>query len=127
MTNLARLKVRREFLTVAQGFKSAHHGLVLQARQHTHRPAHENDPSQIKFGLTVTKKIGNAVIRNRVRRRLRALALEELPKGGKRGFDYVLIGRTATITRSYPMLAKDLKTALKRVHDMAAQADLASA
>lgn len=85
-------------------------GIVLQA---AHNPQHEH----IRFGLTVTKKVGNAVVRNRVRRRLRALALAGLPGAGKPGFDYVLIGRVATISRPHAALVKDLETALKRVHD----------
>mgnify|MGYP003779575279 CR=1 FL=1 len=97
-------------------------GLVLQALQ----KKSDDIPEQIRFGLTVTKKVGNAVIRNRVRRRLRALALSILPQLGRGGFDYVLIGRVTTLERSYDELVKDLETALKRVHDMAGKLDFAS-
>ena len=70
----------------------------------------------IRFGLTATKKIGNAVIRNRTRRRLRALAHEILSAHGQPGYDYVLIGRAATKHRTWEGLRTDLRSALKKVH-----------
>ena len=114
MTCLATLKVRRDFLDAAKGLKYVRRGLVLQAVE-------KCDPSDdiIHYGLTVTKKVGKAVTRNRVRRRLRAVANDILPAKGRRGFHYVLIGRITTLDRSYDKLAKDLDTALERVHDMA--------
>lgn len=122
MTSLARLKVRRDFLDAAKGLKFVRHGLVLQALD---KSAHASSHT-IRYGLTVTKKVGNAVIRNRVRRRLRAIAHELLPEKGRSGFDYVLIGRVTTLDRPYDKLAKDLETALERVHDMASQPQFAS-
>lgn len=122
MTRLARLKVRRDFLAAAKGLKFIRRGLVLQALDKTA----DADATDIRYGLTVTKKVGNAVIRNRVRRRLRAVAAELLPQKGKSGFDYVLIGRVTTLDRPYHKLAKDLETALERVHDMANHPEFAS-
>ena len=62
------------------------------------------------------QKIGNAVIRNRTRRRLRALAHEILSAHGQPGYDYVLIGRAATKHRTWEGLRTDLRSALKKVH-----------
>ncbi|MGC6475555.1 MAG: ribonuclease P protein component [Parvibaculales bacterium] len=131
MTQLARLKVRREFLAVAKGHKQVRRGLVLQALARsapdkTKHPAHTPLDPVMRYGLTASKKTGNAVARNRARRRLRALAEEILPKKGKTGFDYVLIARATTQEQSYASLAKDLESALKRVHDAASQNSFAS-
>lgn len=68
-----------------------------------------------RVGFTTSKKVGNAVARNRARRRLRAAVAEVFPRFAKPGHDYVVIGRTETITRNYSLLLQDLKTALKRV------------
>jgi ribonuclease P protein component len=68
-----------------------------------------------RFGITVTKKIGNAVMRNRMKRRLRALAREILPKQGVAGADHVLIGRENGIERDFAMLRSELEAALARV------------
>lgn len=106
------LRVRREFLAVAKGDKQVRRGLVLQARA---RQPDTNDAA-IRFGLTATKKIGNAVIRNRTRRRLRVLAREILSAHGQPGYDYVLIGRAATKHRTWDSLRTDLRSALTQLH-----------
>ena len=119
------LRVRREFLSVAKGDKQVRRGLVLQARQRdVNAKIDLNDASDptsdadtvIRFGLTASKKIGNAVIRNRTRRRLRALAHEILSADGEPGYDYVLIGRAATKHRTWGGLRMDLRSALKKLH-----------
>ena len=119
------LRVRREFLAVAKGDKQVRRGLVLQARQRDVNSKTDldavSDPGSdadtvIRFGLTATKKIGNAVIRNRTRRRLRALAHEILSAHGQPGYDYVLIGRAATKHRTWDGLRTDLRSALKKLH-----------
>lgn len=69
----------------------------------------------VRFGLTASKRVGNAVARNRARRRLRALAGELLPRGGQPGCDYVLIARVATTTRAYADLRRDLDQALAKL------------
>ncbi len=109
---LRRLKRRPEFLSVAKaGISWATPGLVLQARR---RPEPAAGPA-IGVGFTASRKVGNAVARNRARRRLRALAAKILPGAGKPGVDYVLIARGGTLKRPYIALTEDLKTALERV------------
>jgi ribonuclease P protein component len=83
-------------------------GFVLQVRDRA-----DDDPSR-RIGFTVTKKIGNAVIRNRMKRRLRALARELLPTHGIDGSDHVLIGRTGGIERDYATLRDELSRALAK-------------
>lgn len=68
-----------------------------------------------RVGYTVTKKIGGAVVRNRMKRRFRALAREILPASGIPGADHVLIGRSAGIEREFSQLRQDLTKALRRV------------
>jgi ribonuclease P protein component len=113
-----RLKRRAEFLRVAgTGRKWAAPGLVLQAS-----PSVSSAPAPVvaagagpRYGLTVSRKVGGAVVRNRVRRRLRAVAEAILPVHASLGHDYVLIGRAATATRPFGALQEDLTTALRRV------------
>jgi len=122
---LDRLKRRREFLIVAsQGRKWAAPGLILQALPH--QPPQSADasaspvaalsasPSALRVGFTVSRKVGNAVARNRARRRLKAAAEAVLPSQARAAYDYVLIGRQQTMTRSFPALLQDLKTALRK-------------
>ena len=71
----------------------------------------------MRVGFTVTKKIGGAVVRNRMKRRFRALAREILPSEGVSGADHVMIGRAGGIERDYQMLRRDLSGALKRARD----------
>jgi ribonuclease P protein component len=78
------------------------------------RPRDDGD-STMRVGFTVTKKIGNAVVRNRMKRRFRALAREILPEEGVAGADHILIGRAGGIERDYASLAAELKRALKKV------------
>ncbi len=76
----------------------------------------------MRLGITVTKKIGNAVVRNRMKRRFRALARELLPEAGIAGADHVLIGRAGGIERDFAALRADLVKALKRVSPKAVPA-----
>ena len=78
------------------------------------RDRDDGDPLK-RVGFTVTKKIGNAVARNRMKRRLRALAREMIPVHGCPGSDHVMIGRSAGIERDYALLRQDLARALQRV------------
>jgi len=78
------------------------------------RPRQDDDPT-MRVGFTVTKKIGNAVVRNRMKRRFRALARETLPEHGIAGADHVMIGRSGGIERDYESLATELQRALRKV------------
>ena len=101
-----RLKVRTEFLRVAsKGRKTPSSGLVLQALS-------RGDDMPARLGFTVTKKVGNAVVRNRTRRRLRAAAREVLSTTDVRGVDLVLIGRDSTRKRPFRLLIDDFRRAL---------------
>lgn len=103
-----RLKVRAEFLrAAARGRKAAVHGLVLQALA-------RDDTAPLRVGYTVTKKVGNAVIRNRTRRRLREAARLLLAGQSLPGLDLVLIGRDATRGRPFAQLVDDLGRALAK-------------
>ena len=104
-----RLRKRAEFLRVASaGRRAAVHGLVLQAMA-------RGDHAPARLGFTVTKKIGNAVERNRTRRRLREAARLVLRDRPLAGFDLVLIGREATRGRDFADLMDDLRRALGKV------------
>lgn len=102
------LKKRADFLRVAATRRRwATAGLVLQMR------GRGDDDGPMRVGYTVSKKVGNAVERNRVRRRLRAAVREALER--RPGTDYVLVGRRAALTRRWEALLGDLKAAADRV------------
>ena len=108
-----RLKRRAEFLRVAsKGRKAPMPGVVLQALK-------RDDDAPARIGFTVTKKVGNAVVRNRTRRRLKEAArllLAERELGGCAlvGVDLVLIGRDGTRKRDFPALQRDIARALEK-------------
>ena len=126
MAALERLKRRPEFLRVAATRrKYVAPGLILQARR---RDAPGSAPGQAggavpgdagptppRVGFTVSRKVGNAVARNRARRRLRAAADQVMPSHAAGGEDYVLIGRAGTLTRPFADLVTDLEAGLKRL------------
>jgi ribonuclease P protein component len=104
-----RLKQRAEFLRVAsRGRKAAVHGLVLQALA-------RGDDGPARIGFTVTKKVGNAVVRNRTRRRLKEAARLVLRERAVAGVDLVVIGRDSTRARPFTELMDDLHRALAKV------------
>ena len=135
MPIIGRLRTRPDFLKVAaEGAKWVTPGLILQARRRP-PPATANtgvggtgvagtgkatarepiEEDEVRVGFTVSRKVGNATKRNRARRRLRAAAREVFPELGRRGCDYVLIGRARTLDRPYAELVEDLRQALGRV------------
>ena len=85
--------------------------MVLQAARHHEVPGIDG----VRVGFTVTKKVGNAVVRNRIKRRLRAVAQEIIPEYAENGWDLVLIGRNATKDRKYEDLRQDLYNSLGKV------------
>jgi ribonuclease P protein component len=106
---MQRLKLRRDFLAAARGKSCALPGVVVQMHA-------REDEDAARIGFTVTKKLGNAVTRNRIKRRLRAAASQALPELVRDGHDYVLIGRQGTIARDFGALKGDLHTAFQRFH-----------
>jgi ribonuclease P protein component len=107
---LAGLQHRRDFLAAAKAAKAVTNSLILQDRR-------RNDSSDaIRVGFTASKKVGNAVARNRAKRRMRALARDLIPENGRAGHDYVLIARKdATTDFPYEVLRADLLRALDRI------------
>jgi ribonuclease P protein component len=103
-----RLRRRPEFLRVAaSGKKSAIGGVVLQALK-------RGDDGPVRLGFTVTRKVGNAVVRNRTRRRLKEAARLVLRNRPVQGADLVLIGRDSTRKRDFQALQDDIRRALDR-------------
>ena len=111
---LSTMTRRADFLAAARARRASMPGFLLQARQ---RPAEAGGADAVRVGFTCSKKVGNAVARNRAKRRLRALARAVLASRGRAGWDYVLIGReTATASLDFAQMHRDLSAALDRVH-----------
>jgi ribonuclease P protein component len=109
MMAISRLKRRPEYLRVAaSGLKAASPGLVLQARK-------QDKAGNMRVGFTATRRVGGAVVRNRAKRRLRAVAEEVMASEAAPHCDYVLIARQSTHNRPYGALVRDLTGALKRL------------
>lgn len=106
---LETLRVRSDFLSVqGSGKKWVSHGLILQVK--------ENGLNGVRVGYTVSKKTDkSAVRRNRIKRRLRAVAADVLSAEAALGHDYVLVGRPLTATRPYETLLQDLRWCLKKM------------
>lgn len=104
-----RLRQRADFLAAATGPRAPVSGFVLQARQ-------RKEPGSARVGFTVSKKVGNSVERNRVKRRLREI-VRLAPQGRiQAGYDYVLVGRRAALDLPFERMAQDFERALNRVH-----------
>ena len=115
---IERLKQRADFLAAARGTKASASAFVLQ----TH-PRQDTGPA--RFGFTVAKKVGNAVERNRVRRRLREM-VRASAVAARRGHDYVVIGRRAALALPFPQLLAEFERALRHLHQRIARRQLQS-
>jgi len=100
---------RADFLKAAKASKASTPAFILQARK--------TGSDKMRVGFTCSKKVGNAVARNRAKRRLREIARLVLPDAGRTGYDYVLIGRAdATASRDFAQMQRDLAQALTKIH-----------
>ncbi|TQV83281.1 ribonuclease P protein component [Denitrobaculum tricleocarpae] len=116
---IGRLKTRPEFLKVAASrCKWVAPGLILQVLQRGSTGQSSDHSAQsgtgLRVGFTVSRKVGNAVKRNRARRRLRAVVDEVMPELGRPDHDYVVIGRGSTLTRDFEDLKSDLRVSIAR-------------
>jgi ribonuclease P protein component len=103
------IRKRADFLAANSGKRTTTPGFILLVRDRQ-----DCDPA-MRVGFTVTRKIGGAVVRNRMKRRFRALAREILPARGFAGSDHVMIGRAKGVERDFAMLRADLAGALDRL------------
>lgn len=103
------LTKRADFLAANKGLRNARAGFVLLTRP--------NGGEGVRFGVTVTKKIGNAVVRNRMKRRFRELLRAALPGKGLPDHDHVLIGRAGGVERDFQTMADELDKALSRASE----------
>lgn len=114
LSEVLRLKKRREFQAVAaSGQKVVTTSMVVQVCF----PDAVSDGSAVRVGFTVTKKQGNAVVRNRIRRRMRAVADTWLAQDGVPGADYVLIGRASAQEADFAVMVRDFRYAMRRIRE----------
>ena len=105
-----RLKKRADFLRAAKGVRRVQGAITLEICKTP------DGGDNCRVGFTASRKIGNAVARNRAKRRLRAAASQLLPLLGRKGHDYVLVARATTGTRAYHALLADVTAALNAAH-----------
>lgn len=115
---LVTLKKRAEFLRLRGGSRFATPSFVLETKPRSISPGFAEDEvtSGPRFGFTITKKLGKAVVRNRIRRRLKAAVTVVAPEMAKPNHDYVIVARSEALVRGFADLKKDLERALQRVH-----------
>ena len=110
---LVRLKTRADFVRVAAGrSRAVRPAFIVQAAS---QPTGSDNGGIVRVGFTASRKVGNAVVRNRAKRRLRAIAAEVLPRNGRPGTDYVIVARATSSERRYADLVADLETALRQL------------
>lgn len=110
---LATLKSRAEFLAVRGGRRSSTPAFLIEMRE---RRATEKGATGPRFGFTITKKIGNAVTRNRIRRRLKAAFAAAAGAYARPSCDYVIVARQAALDRPFALLLEDVERALAVLH-----------
>lgn len=115
---MERLRKRAEFLAAAKGRRTGARSFTLQSRDRG-----EAEPAPPRIGLTVTKKIGGAVERNRIKRRLREALRRSLPLVGRPGFDYVVLARREILTLPFGELVNELVGAFTRAHGVTSRPD----
>ena len=113
LVRLETLKSRRDFLRVRGGARWVSDSFVLEAKR---RPDDETEPRGPRFGFTVTKKLGNAVVRNRIRRRLREAVRDIATAKALPTFDYIIVARGPALVAVFRTLVNDLSYALDKVH-----------
>ena len=111
---MERLRQRADFLAAATGAKAPATAFVLQVRK-------RRDGGPVRVGFTVSRKVGNAVERNRVRRRLREIVRRTKSVGMQPGHDYVVIGRRAALGLPFDRMIEDFDRALRRIHGQSGQ------
>ena len=104
--DLSVIRKRSDFLAANRGLRNAGPGFVLLTRP--------NHGLGKRYGITVTKKIGNAVVRNRMKRRFRELLWATLPEQGLPDHDHILIGRDGGVERGFTKLSEELASALSK-------------
>ena len=116
---MERLKKRADFAAAARGRRIEKPGFVLQAAAQRHGPSdgprHAPSDKTARFGFTVTKKLGNAAMRNRIRRRLKEAVRIAGADHATAGMDYVVVGRRAALSLPFDRLTADLVDGLKRL------------
>jgi ribonuclease P protein component len=108
------LRRRGDFLAAARGRRVSRPGFTLQGRE---RVPYGDGAAAVRIGFTCSRKVGNAVARNRAKRRLREVARAVLPVSGRPGWDYVLVGRPEeTARRDFRTMIDELEAAIERLH-----------
>ena len=110
---IERLRKRADFLAAARHLRRVAGAITLEMAP---TPEKSHEPQTLRLGFTASKKIGNAVARNRAKRRLRAAAYALLPLSGQGGHDYVLIARQGILVRDFAALKNDIAEAVRAAH-----------
>lgn len=125
---VVRLRRRGEFVAAARGAKHGVEAFSLQmGRRRGREGAGDDVAGEVGIGITVTRKIGNAVVRNRARRRLREALRQVLPGPAKPGHDYVVVARPAALKTPFAELTRSLHGALAGVERRFAKAQAKAA